>query len=258
MKTITSRENPGFRQLRTVAAGKERGRALLDGIHLCEAWAERGWPVLACAFAEDAAGHAEIAPLIAAADRLGADLLALGRPLMAQVSQLDSAAPIVWVVAPPTADLARLAGRDAIALDGVQDPGNVGTMLRTAAAAGVKVAIAGPGTAGFWSPKVLRAGMGAQMLLDCVEVPDLGAALDTLGVPVIGTVVRGASNLYGFDLRGPRAWVFGNEGRGLSAAIDDRLDERCTIPHSGAIESLNVGAAAAVCLFEMQRQRMAG
>ncbi|WP_085315906.1 TrmH family RNA methyltransferase [Derxia lacustris] len=255
MKLVTSRENPGFKQLRAVGQGKERGLALLDGIHLCEAWSQRDWPVMLCAFVEDAAPRADVAALIEAARQAGAELLALSHTLMGQVSQLDSPAPIVYVVQPPPSDLASLAGRDAIALDGVQDPGNVGTMLRTAAAAGVQVAIAGPGTAGFWSPKVLRAGMGAQMALDCVEVDDLGAALDALGLPVIGTVVRGATSLYDFDLRRPRAWVFGNEGRGLSLRIDARLDERCTIPHSGAIESLNVGAAAAVCLFEMQRQR---
>ena len=142
-------------------------------------------------------------------------------------------------------------------LDRVQDPGNVGAILRTAAAAGVQTLLTTPGTAACWAPKVLRAGMGGHFVLDIVEnvAPEALQALAAY-LPLAGTVLQGGQSLYGTDLRSPLAWVFGNEGEGIAPALQERLGLRLTIPQEAGVESLNVAASAAVCLFEQRRQRL--
>lgn len=146
---------------------------------------------------------------------------------------------------------------DIIVLDRVQDPGNVGAILRTAAAAGVRTLLTTPGTAACWAPKVLRAGMGGHFVMDIVEnvAPDALQALVT-HLPLAGTVLQGGQSLYGTDLRSPLAWVFGNEGEGIAPALQKWLGLRLTIPQVAGVESLNVAASAAVCLFEQRRQRL--
>ncbi len=142
-----------------------------------------------------------------------------------------------------------------VILDGVQDAGNVGSILRSAAAAGVTLAFCLPGTATVWSTKVLRAAMGAHFVMRIVEqVPPEGLA-PLLGIPIVVTDLHGAASLYDTNLRRPLAWVMGNEGAGVSPFWRERADLRVTIPQYGRIESLNVAAAAAVCLFEQTRQQ---
>ena len=144
---------------------------------------------------------------------------------------------------------------DAVILDRVQDPGNVGAILRTAAAAGVTRVLTTPGTAWCWAPKVLRAAMGAHFALAIHESHAWEALLPLLRVPLAGTLAHGGGSLFDQDLVAACAWVFGSEGDGLDAAIAQRLDWRVTIPQARTVESLNVAAAAAICLFEQRRQR---
>ncbi len=155
----------------------------------------------------------------------------------------------------PTASVAVDLENDAILLDGVQDPGNVGTLLRTAAAAGVRQALLGPGCAAAWSPKVLRAGQGAHFVLAIHEDADLATFMaDYRGTTAV-TCLDGATSLYDARWEGMLAWVFGAEGQGVRAELQAAARLRVRIPMPGAVESLNVAAAAAVCLFEMVRQR---
>ena len=141
-------------------------------------------------------------------------------------------------------------------LDGVQDAGNAGSMLRSAAAAGIQHAFCMPGTANAWSAKVLRAAMGAHFEIDIVEWVAPAELIARLAVPIAITDSHGSASIYQADLRGPCAWVFGNEGAGVSAPWRAAATFRLTIPQPGRIESLNVAAAAAVCVFEQSRQRL--
>ena len=139
-------------------------------------------------------------------------------------------------------------------LDRVQDAGNVGTMLRSAAAFGFNQVIALAGSAGLWSPKVLRAGMGAHFALQLVEGVD-DATLAGLGQPLLAADPHAALALHDCDLPWPCAWLFGHEGQGVSASLLSQCAHALRIPQPGGEESLNVAAAAAVCMYESMRQR---
>ena len=143
-------------------------------------------------------------------------------------------------------------------LDGVQDPGNVGSMLRSAAAAGVAQVLLSKHCAFAWSPKVLRAGQGAHFCLDIhedVDLPAWAATYRATGVQIVAAVAAGGTSLFAAPLAGRVALAIGNEGAGLSAELAAQATLRVTIPMPGGVESLNAAAAAAVCLFECVRQR---
>jgi RNA methyltransferase, TrmH family len=140
-------------------------------------------------------------------------------------------------------------------LEDVQDPGNVGSILRSAAAAGVAQVFLSPQCAFAWSPKVLRAGQGAHFHLEIYEDVDLAAWARGYRGRTIATVAAGAAALYAADLNGPVALAVGNEGAGLSTALRRAASLAVTIPMPGRFESLNAAAAAAICLFECVRQR---
>lgn len=145
--------------------------------------------------------------------------------------------------------------QDMLILDNLQDPGNVGTLLRTAAAAGIKQIICSTGTAAIWSPRVLRAGMGAQFSLNIFEHVDLTQLLNEITLPVYATSSHASSTLYQLNLKQPCVWLMGNEGQGVSPALLSKANG-IAIPQPGGQESLNVAVAGAVCMFEMVRQRI--
>jgi TrmH family RNA methyltransferase len=147
---------------------------------------------------------------------------------------------------------------DCLLLDAVQDAGNVGTLLRTAAAAGVQDVLLGTGCAGAWTPRVLRAGQGAHFGLSIHEQVDLSAFLRDYPGVSIAAVAHEGQLLYALDFSQPAAWLFGSEGQGVSPELIALVNRRATIPLAPGCESLNVSAAAAICLFEMRRQRMSG
>jgi TrmH family RNA methyltransferase len=180
--------------------------------------------------------------------------LVLGGTLFSGLSQLEQGVEILFVIATPgNAESAPLT-QSAVLLDNVQDPGNVGSILRSAAAAGVQRILCGPGTAFAWSGKVLRAGMGAHFALRIEEGVDLEAALQSAQVPVYATSSHADCRLYQLDLSGPAVWIFGHEGQGVAPGLLKLATRRVAIPHAGPVESLNVAASAAVCLFEHLRQ----
>lgn len=257
MKLIQSRDNPFFKSLKRLAeSGRERrktGRTLLDGVHLVEAYEQACGPVETLIVGESALAGGEIAAYVASRETI-----VLADTLLRDLGLVDTPSGLLAVAAMPTATVAVDPGKDAILLDGVQDPGNVGTLLRTAAAAGVKQALLGSGCASAWSPKVLRAGQGAHFALAIHEDVDLPAFMaDYRGTTAV-TCLDGAASLYEARWRGPLAWVFGAEGQGVRHELIAAAHLRIRIPMPGAVESLNVGAAAAICLFEMVRRRAAG
>jgi TrmH family RNA methyltransferase len=142
-------------------------------------------------------------------------------------------------------------------LEDIQDPGNLGSMIRTAAAAGVEVVYLSTSCTDAWSPKALRGGQGAQFVLPIVERANLIAELDNFNGNSYATTIHGES-LYGQDLTQATAFVIGNEGAGLRKQTIAAASKSITIPMTeskfGSVESLNAGAAAAVCLFERKRQ----
>ncbi len=260
IKAISSRENPQYKLLKQLTgsaqARRKAGQTVLDGVHLCEAWLQhKGAPAL-CVVGEGARVHPEVASIVAGCERRGADCIVLPDALFTPLSQVGNGIDLLFVIDTPVAPAA---GVDvpSLLLDGLQDPGNLGSILRTAAAAGMARVFCGSGTVAAWSPKVLRAGMGAHFVLEIIEDADLPALVAQATLPVLATSLHDATSLYECDLRPPCAWLFGHEGQGVSPALLDLADKRVIIPQNPQVESLNVAASVAICLFEQQRQQLA-
>lgn len=242
---IHSRDNALLKDLRRLAqdstAYRKQHRIWLEGDHLCRAALQRGFKPSHAVFQAsywDASGHEW-------ADA-GGKLVTIDDALFAGISGLESPARMAFVV--PLPAVAQLqADAPTVVLDGLQDAGNVGTILRSAGAFGFRQVVAIKGTAALWSPKVLRAGMGAHFGLGLHE--GLAAAdLDAMQVPLLATSSHDGAYLHQSALPWPCAWVFGHEGQGVSAALAERAALRVRIVQPGGEESLNVGAAAAICL----------
>jgi TrmH family RNA methyltransferase len=256
MKTITSRDNPLFKQLKSLAgssqARRKAGQTLLDGVHLCQVYLQqRGAPLL-CIVSAGAAEHPEVAPIVA--QIAPAQCISLPDALYDALSPVVNGVGLLFVIdLPHNTPPARLQ-RSAVLLDQLQDPGNLGSILRSAAAAGISEVYCSPGTVYAWSPKVLRAGMGAHFVLDIFENVDLAAQIGGAAVPVLATSSHADKRIYDLDLRLPVAWLMGHEGQGVSAPLLALATQQVAIPHLGQMESLNVAACAAVCFFEQLRQ----
>ena len=252
-KRIASRDNATFKALRAMAAEPRRhGRSLVDGIHLVATCLARGVRVAQLLVSESGLRHSEIASLLR--DAPGIECLILRDGLFREISGVLTPTGVAAVIDIPPVPDGPIVG-DALLLDAVQDAGNVGAILRTAAAAGVGNILLGPGCAGAWTPRVLRAGQGAHFSLAIREQADLAGTLAAGQVTAIATVAHGGRNLYETDLGCPIYWLVGNEGSGLSAPLAQAAKLRVTIPLADGAESLNVAAAAAICLFEARRQR---
>jgi TrmH family RNA methyltransferase len=255
MKLIQSRDNAFYKSLKRLAeSGRERrktGQTLLDGVHLVEAYEAVFGPVDSLIVAESAQQVGEIVRFVS-----GRDIVVLADSLLRDLGLVDTPSGLLAIATMPAQHPAVDYEKDAILLDGVQDPGNVGTLLRTAAAAGIRQALLAPGCASPWSPKVLRAGQGAQFALAIHEDVDLAAFMANYRGTTAVTTLEQATSLYEASWSGPLAWVFGAEGLGVRPELLAAAGLRIRIPMPGAVESLNVAAAAAVCLFEMLRRRL--
>lgn len=256
LRLITSRANPAFKALSALAsdprAPRREGRTLADGIHLVADCFAHGITVQQLLVSESGQQNPQIVALLTHAGNI--ECLLLSDALFREISGVATPTGIAAVIAIPPTPQGAVAG-DAVLLDAIQDAGNVGAILRTAAAAGVCDIVLGPGCAGAWTPRVLRAGQGAHFNLRIREQADLAATLITCSGISVATVARDGASLYALDLRQPVVWLFGNEGAGLSAELIAVAQQRATIPLAATSESLNVAAAVAVCLFEAVRQR---
>jgi TrmH family RNA methyltransferase len=256
MKLIQSRDNAFFKSLKRLAeSGRERrksGQTLLDGLHLLESYEAAFGTVEKLVLAESALASDDIAAYVQ-----GRDPIVISDVLMRDIGLVDTPSGVLAVAKTPRQNVAVDMKIDAILLDGVQDPGNVGTLLRTAAAAGVKQALLSPGCAAAWSPKVMRAGQGAHFAIAIHEDADLLAFMTNFGGTSAVTCLDGASSLYEVSWDGPLAWIFGAEGLGVRAELIAAAQLKIKIPMPGAVESLNVAAAAAICLFEALRRKLA-
>ncbi|MDP3356885.1 MAG: RNA methyltransferase [Polaromonas sp.] len=243
---VSSRDNPLLKDLRRLSqdstAYRKQGRLWLEGDHLCRAALARGLKPILAVFSESFWPQAPSEWTQAAIKNI-----VIADALLPDISALESPAQMGFVLdLPAQAEL--LTDRACIILDRVQDAGNVGSILRSAAAFGFGQVIALKGTAALWSPKVLRAGMGAHFGLRLLEgiAP---AALDVLQVPVIVTSSHQGSFLHQQPIPMPCAWAMGHEGQGVSDELMARASLTVRIEQPGGEESLNVAAAAAICLY---------
>lgn len=252
---ISARDNPLLVRLRKLArdgaAYRQQGEVWLEGEHLCRALLDRGQRPALALITESAWQRPDARALAQAAPRV----VCIPDALFASLSALPSPAALgfTWAL-PPAATI--VPDAPSVILDRVQDAGNVGSILRSASAFGIAQVLALEGSAALWSPKVLRAGMGAHFALHLVELAS-AADLAALRVPLVGTDARAAEMLHRCALRSPCAWVFGHEGRGIAPDLLARCAQVVRIAQPGGEESLNVAAAAAVCLHEALRQRLA-
>ncbi len=258
MKSITSRDNPFYKELKQLAgssqARRKAGQTLLDGVHLCESYfALRGAP-LHCIVSEGALANDEVAAVVRQCEGAQAHCTVLPDALYNAVSQVEHGVGLMFLIATPALDVPAELKVSAVLLDNLQDPGNVGSILRSAAAAGITQVFCSSGTAFCWSPKVLRAAMGAHFVVEIFENVDLAALVKNARVQVLATSGYASERLYDMDLRAPVAWLLGHEGQGVADDLLELATHRVVVPHVGQIESLNVAACAAVCFFEQLRQ----
>jgi TrmH family RNA methyltransferase len=258
LKHITSRDNPFFKDVAKLSASsrerRKRSLTLLDGVHLIEAYRDRFGAPKALIVSEEGAADAEVQALVASLAPLST--MQLSNALFRDVSSLATPTGIIAVIATPLPERVPDTLDSCVMLDGVQDPGNLGSILRSAAAAGVVHAFLSADCAFVWSPRVIRAGMGAHFRLAIHEHADLLSLAGRFRGTVLATTVDAPISLFDVDLTGPVALLIGNEGAGLSPALAQAATRRVTIPMpGGGVESLNAAAAAAICLFERVRQR---
>jgi len=257
VKSIRSRDNPRVKALFKLAgSSRERrrtGSTLLEGDHLVRAYRDSGGTAEALIASESAFAKPEVRELVEHAP--SNERYVLADRLLEPISQLISASGIAAVIRTPRQRPFPSVLPGCVVLENIQDPGNLGSILRSAVAAAVTHVFLSPGSAFAWAPKVIRAGMGAHFFLSIYEEVEPPELLRAFKGTVVALEPRAEASLYALDLKGPVAWLFGNEGAGLSEAARRAATRRVRIPMPGPAESLNVAAAAAICLYESMRRR---
>jgi RNA methyltransferase, TrmH family len=258
---VESRHNERLREVaRLIASSRERrksGRCVLEGVHLVDVYFTRIGAPDTLVVLDDALARPEIAGLVARTP--SSRTIVVSRGLFSELATLPADVALLAVVPTPKPPAAA-PGHFCLLLEDVQDPGNVGTIIRTAAAAGVDQVLLSRHCAFAWAPKVLRSAQGAHFLTTLVEDVDLPAWIADFrasGGRTLATSSDARTSLYNASLTGRLALLIGNEGSGVSADVLARVDERVAIPMAAGSQSLNAAAAAAVVLFECVRRRRA-
>jgi RNA methyltransferase, TrmH family len=257
VKAIRSRSNPAVRALLKLSgSSRERrrtGTTLLEGDRLVRAYGESGRRAETILASESALADPMTRAFVE--DFPARERLALADGVFATITQLASAAGVAAVIRTPEPSPAAKPVSGCLLLENIQDPGNLGSILRTAVAAGTRQIYLSRESVFAWSPKVVRAGMGAHFFLSIYDGVDLAEVARSFAGRIFATAPRAATSLFELDLKGEVAWLFGNEGAGLSSRAKGIATTEVRIPMPGQAESLNVAAAAAICLFEQIRQR---
>jgi TrmH family RNA methyltransferase len=260
---ISSRQNPLVKRLRDLARDRDNSNdVLLDGPHLVQEALDAAVNVEVAVFAADAA-LGRLAPLAVACAGRGARVVTAPESVLLMISPVKQPAGVVALARlnSSTVEAALTAGAPQLLLllDHVQDPGNVGAIIRAAEACGATAVIAGPGTADPFGWKALRGSMGSAFRLPVATTRDLDAATDAAraaGLRIFAAVPRGGTLLARAGLARPSAILLGGEGPGLREEVRSAADETVTIPMQRPVESLNVATAAALILYEASRQRL--
>jgi TrmH family RNA methyltransferase len=255
MTVITSRDNPRVRRWRDLTreprVRRDLKRAMIEGDHLVSACLHSGHRIEAIVLSKSASTNSEFLRMAKSA---GVSPTILADSVFKAIADTGAPAGIAAEIALRGTRPELKTAASCVFLETIQDAGNVGAILRSAAAFGIRHAVLGAGCADAWSPKVLRAGMGAHFAMAIQENADLAAAITAFGGKVACTVPRGGVTLADADLSGRTGWLFGAEGQGVSAALAGQATLKVTIPMPGGAESLNVAAAAAICFYESARR----
>jgi TrmH family RNA methyltransferase len=258
MKNIISSENPLYKKLKKIAnserARRKVGCTLLDGIHLANSYLQSGLKPILCIVSDKSLMHAEVSLVARQCEFDGVQCVVIPDKKYSTLSQVENGINLLFMVKIPKAVVPPALTQSAVLIDKMQDPGNLGSILRSAAAAGIKSAYCSKGSVSVWSPKVLRAGMGGHFMMDIFDDVDLVKLVRTAQVPVLATSSYAEKSIYQANLNAESAWIFGQEGHGIGKNLMDLVVSQVSIPHFRRVESLNVAAAAAVCFFEQQRQ----
>lgn len=253
---LESKDNPKIKHLRALIEQnnyrKKQQQTILESTHACIAWLESGQKIHAFFTTEIALKHPDLQDI---QELHTGHIFIISEALYKSLSTLGTTIACLAVIDIPRHTQTINYNVDTLILDDVQDPGNVGTLLRSAAAANIKQILCTPAVASLWSPRVLRAGMGAHFSLCCFERVDLTTVLPQFKIPVFATSSHQANTVYEQDLKNPCVWVLGNEGQGVSEFALAHA-KAVTIPQPGGQESLNVAIAGSICFFEMVRQRI--
>ena len=251
MSAITSRDNPRVRRWRALVRDarerRARKRAWIEGDHLVAAFLKSGRKLEAYVLSKTASKEERLL-------RLGDSPVMVSDAVFGSIADTKTPTGV-------GAEISFFEGKDlerapaGVFLEGIQDAGNVGTILRSAAAFGVTHAVLGKGCADAWSPKVLRAAMGAHFSLQIIEDANLLEKLEQFSGKVACTIPRGGVALAKADLTGRIGWLLGAEGQGVSEALASQAALKVTIPMPGGAESLNVAGAAAICFYEWAQRR---
>lgn len=258
-KHISSKDNPIFKRIRLAlkdnTSYRIHQRVWVEGEHLCQSAIEHGWRFKELLFVDT-----EVPSYASEWAQCSEHVFTLTKPLMRSLSLLPSAGSVMASLDIPSFGLPNMR-ESMVVLDQLQDPGNAGSVLRCAAAFGFKQIVATPGTVALWSPKVLRAAMGAHFGLSLFESIPVPTILE-YALPMLVTDVQADAFLHDLSNRGalpwPCAWVFGHEGQGIGQAWQDATCQRVKIDQPGGQNSLNVAAAAAICLHASATQRVRG
>ena len=254
---IHSDKNPTIKRVKALLTQarqrKKQQQTVLEGVHLIDAALRSDYPIAQVLLSEASQSHPEVQVLLSQLQAENMPILLLDDALYQNLRTLGTGVDIMAVIDIPAPHFAPITS-DCLILNDVQDSGNVGTLLRTAAAVGIDTVICTPMTAQVWSPKTLRAGMGAQFALTIYEDVSIDSILSEVKVPLLATSSHTDTLIYQHDLREPLAWVMGNEGQG----VDSTLLHSATpiaLPQPNGQESLNVAIAGSLCLYETLRQR---
>ena len=253
---ITSDKNPSVKLVKALLSQarqrKKQGQTVLEGVHLIDAALRSDYPFVQILLAQSAHQHHEVQQVLMRLPTY-TSVLTLSDTLYESIRSLGTGIDIMAVINAPAPNLTVI-DYDCLILNDVQDSGNVGTLLRTAAAVGIETVLCTSGTAQAWSPKTLRAGMGAQFALTIYEGLSAQDILDCVKVPLLATSSHTDTLIYEHDLTAPTAWIMGHEGQGVC----DELMQCATpiaLPQPNGQESLNVAIAGSLCLYETLRQR---
>lgn len=253
---ITSDKNTTVKLVKALLAQarqrKKYGQTVIEGIHLIDAALRSDYPFVQILLAESARNHAEVQQVLTRLPTY-TPIINLSDTLYESIRSLGKGIDIMAIINVPVPNLPVIE-QDCLILNDVQDSGNVGTLLRTAAAVGINQVLCTSSTAQVWSPKTLRAGMGAQFALAIYEGLSIDDVLAKVKVPLLATSSHTDTLIYNHDLSSPVAWIMGHEGQGVC----DELMQCATpiaLPQPNGQESLNVAIAGSLCLYETLRQR---
>ena len=262
--TITSRQNPQVQYLKSLHQKKYRDR---EGKFLIEGWRfvgealEAGVPVEKVVFSTSAREDRRYPQLLAVVEDREIQLIHMADNVLVVVAETEQPQGVVALVRQTETDLESILQKNAepflLVVDGIRDPGNLGTVIRTADAAGMTAVVLLPGTADLYNGKTLRSTMGSVFHLPICnsDTAVLTELLRDRGIPLLAADVAGDAPVYSVPLTGTLAIAVGSEVEGASKEILQAAQHRVTIPMPGRAESLNAAVASGIIIFEAVRQR---